>query len=111
MINWPGFKNKQTHHMHNTDIWTPVIGQTLYLKREPTNRRIKTLWPFMIPYNLAPYLSRFMARDVNKTFAAVIGEKVNRGAGYRLDIPCMCLVYGPKTYVNKLKELTDSLKN
>ena len=63
-----------------------------------------------VPYNLAPYLSQFLARDVNKAFAEVTGEKVNRGAGYRLEIPCVYRVYGPKTDVNKLIELTDSLK-
>ena len=50
------------------------------------------------------YLSPFLARGVNKAFAEVTGEIVNRGAGYG---PCVYLVYGPKTYV---KDLTDSLK-
>ena len=54
----------------------------------------------------SPYLSRFFARDVNKAFAEVSGEKVNRGAGYGLEIPCVYIVYGPETYVIKLKELT-----
>ena len=44
----------------------------------------------------SPYLFRFLARDVN--FADVTGEKVNSGAGYGLEIPCVYLVYGPKTY-------------
>ena len=34
-----------------------------------------------------------------KAFAEVTGEKVNRGAGYRLEIPCVYLV----TYVIKAK--------
>ena len=55
-------------------------------------------------YNL-PYLSQFLARDVSKAFAEVTGEKVNMGAG-----SCVYRVYGPKTYVIMLKELTDSLK-
>ena len=58
----------------------------------------------------SPYLSRLLARDVKKAFAEVTGEKINRGAGYRLEIPCVYRGYGPKTYVIKLKELTDSLK-
>ena len=32
--------------------------------------------------NLAPYLSRFLARDVNKAFAEVTGERVNQKVGY-----------------------------
>ena len=37
-------------------------------------------------------------------------EKKIQGAGYGLEIPSVYLVYGPKTYVIKLKELTYSLK-
>ena len=35
-------------------------------------------------------------RDVNKTFDRVTGGKVNRGAGYGLEIPCVYQFYGPK---------------
>ena len=59
----------------------------------------------------SPYLSRFLARYVNKAFAEVTGEKVNRGAGYRLEIPCVYHVYGQEKNVIKLKELTDSLQD
>ena len=38
---------------------------------------------------------------VNKAFAEDTGEKVNRGAGYGLEIPCVYIVYGPKTYVTR----------
>ena len=38
-----------------------------------------------VPYNLARIISLFLKRDVNK---ALVGEKVNRGAGYGLEIPC-----------------------
>ena len=41
-----------------------------------------------VPYNLAPSISLFLERDINKALAKVIGEKVNRGAGYGLEIPC-----------------------
>lgn len=100
------------------DNWTPAIVQTLLVKREPTNPKDKNAVAVYeedcivghVPYNLAPCLSRFLARDVNKAFAEVTGGKVNRGAGYGLEIPCVYRIYGPKTYVNKLKELTDSMK-
>ena len=29
-----------------------------------------------VPYNLAPYLSHFLSRDLNKAFAEVTGERV-----------------------------------
>ena len=74
------------------DKWTPVIGQTLLVKREPTNHKDKNAVALYeddcivghVPFNLAPYLSRFLARDVNKAFAEVTGEKVNRKAGYEV---------------------------
>ena len=59
--------------------------------------------PFTLPLSI-------FARYVNKAFAEVTGAKENRGAGCGLEIPCVYLVYGPKAYVIKLKELTDSLK-
>ena len=85
------------------DNWTPVIGQTLLVKREPTNPKDKYAvavyeedWVVgHVPYNLAPLLSLFLARDVNKAFAEVIGGKVNRGAVYGREIPC----------VNRIKDL------
>ena len=84
------------------DIWTPVIGQTLLVKREPTNKDKNAVAIYEEDsivghvYHL-PYLSQFLARDVNKAFAMVSGEKVNRGAGYGLEIPCVYCVYGSKT--------------
>ena len=58
-----------------------------------------------IPYNLAPKVSAFLKRDVNKGFAEITGMK--RGAGYGLDVPCVYRLYGPNVYVNKLKEFID----
>ena len=50
-----------------------------------------------VPYNLAPTLSAFLRREVNKGFAIVAGDKVNRGAGYGLEIPCTYRLYGGNT--------------
>ena len=36
--------------------------------------------------------------------------KVNRGAGYGLEIPCVYRLYGPKVYTDRMKQLTDSLR-
>ena len=58
-----------------------------------------------IPYNLAPKVSTFLKRDVNKGFAEITG--MNCGAGYGLKVPCVYHLYGPKVYVNKLKEFID----
>ena len=40
-----------------------------------------------IPYNLAPKVSALLKRDFNKGFAEITGERVDRGAGYGLEVP------------------------
>ena len=55
--------------------------------------------------NIAPYMSRFLKRDVNIAYAKVTGEKINRGDGYGLEIPC---IY--QLYIDKMKEIIHSLK-
>ena len=57
------------------------------------------------PYNLAPIISLFLRRDVYKAFARVTGGKVNRGADYGLET-----IYGPKPYVDKIREALHFLK-
>ena len=55
-------------------------------------------------------MSRFLKRDVNIAYAKVTGEKINRGAGYGLEIPCVYQLYGPREYIDKMKEIIYSLK-
>ena len=38
--------------------------------------------------------------DVNKAFSRVTEGKVNRGAGYGLEMPCVYQFYGPKPYID-----------
>ena len=99
------------------DIWTPVDGEMLRLIPEPTNSVDGNAVAVMkgqvvghVPFNLSPIISLFLRRDVNKAFARVTGGKVNRGAGYGLEIPCVYQFYGPKPYIDKLQEVIDSLK-
>ena len=63
-----------------------------------------------VPFNLAPIISLFLRRDVNKVFVRVTGGKVNRGAGYGLEMQCVYQFYGPKPYVDKIREVFHSLK-
>lgn len=101
------------------DSWTPVNGQALLLKREPTNSHdVHAVAVYFedqvvghVPYNIAPKMSAFLRRDVNKGFAEVAGDRVNRGAGYGLEVPCTYRLYGPKAYVDKMKEFVDSLRS
>ena len=55
-------------------------------------------------------MSRFLKRDVNIAYAIVTAGKINRGAGYGLEIPCIYRVYGPREYIDQMKEIIDSLK-
>ena len=38
------------------------------------------------------------------------GGKVNRGGGYGLEVPCVYRLYGPKVYIEKMRELVNSLR-
>ena len=79
------------------DVWTPIQGQILLVRREPTNIKDKNaVGVFLedvivghVPHNLATRFSQFLQRDVNKAFAEVTGGKVNRGGGYGLEVPCL----------------------
>ena len=53
--------------------------------------------------------SKFSEERTNKAFAKVIGERVNRGVGYGLEIPCIYFLYRPKP--EKMKELVESLSS
>ena len=95
-----------------------MLNEELILKREPTNKRDcnavavekEGVIVGHVPFNLAPFMSVFLRRDVNSGFAKVVGNRVNRGAGYGLEIPCEYSLYGPKAYIQKLKQLVPSLE-
>ncbi len=102
-----------------SEVWgTPVSGEMLLLKREPTNSKDKHAVAVYkddvtvghVPYNISASLSAFLRRDLNKAFAEVTGGKVNRGAGYGLEIPCVYRLYGPIVYISRMKEIVDSLR-
>ena len=62
-----------------------------------------------VPHNFASRLFHFLRRDVNKAFAEVTGARVNRGAGYGLEILCIYRLYGPPAYIERMKQLIDTL--
>ena len=103
-------------YMH---AWTATPGETLLLRREPDNPRDKSAVAVIkdgdivghIPYNISNTVSQFLRRDYNKAFAEVTGERVNQGAGYGLEIPCIYRFYGPEPYVKKLKDILTSLSD
>ena len=93
------------------DTWNAVLGQELILKPEPSNYKDKHAVAVLkddvivgqVPYNLAPHLSQFLRREINKAFAEVTGEKEKRGAAYGIEIPSVYRLYGPKVYIDKIK--------
>ena len=104
------------YHVY-VDIWAPTVGESLLVKPEPTNPNGKKAVAVLkdativghVPKNLAPRLFLFLRRDVNKAFAEVTGERVNRGAGYGLEVPCTYRLYGPQVYIDRMKQLVDEL--
>ena len=40
----------------------------------------------------------------------VTGSKINRGAGYDLELPCVYHFHGPVQYLTRLKELLDRVE-
>ncbi len=78
------------------DVWTPVVGEVLLLKREPDNVRDNCAVAVLkegqvvghIPYNISAIVSHFLSRDYNKAFVEVTGDRVNRGGGYGVEVPC-----------------------
>ena len=45
----------------------------------------------------------------NKAFTEVMVEMVSREASYRQEVPCVFHLYGPNTYIHKIKEPVEAL--
>ena len=74
-VNLNSRSQKWSHLYHDyKNIWQPTVGEVLVLKREPANDkdslavRIKKHGQVVghVPHNLAPLISYFLAREVNK---------------------------------------------
>ena len=104
------------------DVWEYEVGKTLQLRREVDNEidayAVAVVQEDLeedrvvghVPFNFAKPISLFLQRELNDGRVEVTREKINRGAGYGLELPCVYRLYGPKLYVNKLKELIEALK-
>lgn len=94
------------------DFWSPQLGEVLPIEREPTNEKDQFAVAVKyegrvvghLPFNIAPTVSRFLNRSVNKGTVEVTGARVNRGAGYGVEIPCKYRLYGSKKHVDILKK-------
>ena len=96
------------------DIWIPVQGEVLILKREPNNVKDKSAVAIYkegdivghVPYNISSLLSNFLKRECNKCFMEVTGSHVNCGAGYGVEVLC---IYRPQAYIERVQEVVQSL--
>ena len=94
-----------------------IFLQILLAKPEPSNVRDKSAVAVFkdgsivghVPINMAPILYQFLRREVNKAFVEVKGEKVNRGGGYGLEIPCVYRLYSRPWYIQRLKDTLEPL--
>ena len=95
------------------DIWQPTVGDILPLRREPSNDKDSLAVSIIkngnivghMPCNLAPLVSYFLMREVNKGLVELTGEKINRGAGMGLELPCIYRLYGPRPYLDRLEAM------
>ena len=77
------------------------------VEREPSNCKDKCAVAILnessvvghIPYNIAPTVLNFLL------VMEVMGGRVRQGSAYGMEIPCKYRFYGPKEYIDKLKEL------
>ena len=52
----------------------------------------------------------FLTRSQNKGVTEVTGTKVNRGAGYGLEIPCVYRLYGTRAYIERIKTAVEEIE-
>ena len=59
---------------------------------------------------MAIFVTKFLKRGANKGKVIITGKRVNRGAGYGLEIPCKYIFYGDvETTLPWLKSKLDYL--
>ena len=95
-------------------IWNPVLGQMLL--REPTIRKDRNAVGLFledvvvghVPHNSLNFYEGMLTRPSQSR--EVTGQKINRGAGYGIEIPCVYRLYGPKVYIEIMNELVSSLR-
>ena len=56
-------------------------------------------------------MTKFLKRPTNSGKVKVTGKRVNRGAGYGLELPCEYLFYGDKFSFEWLKKKKDLIVN
>ena len=108
--------------MHTEIFEALQLLDILLLKREPDNlvdASAVAVWKEdkivgHVPYNIASVISQFLTRGCNKGFVQVNGNKVNRGAGYGLEVPCTApctyRLYDPRPFIERITQIVQSLQ-
>ena len=99
------------------DVWTPTIGETLSLHCEPDNPKDTLAVAIMtgedvIVGHVPELFNRqfyFLQRDGHTGCCEVTGEKINRGIGVGLEIPCKYRLRHRSVYVKKLSSIINNL--
>ena len=91
------------------NIWEPLLGECLKCVKEPTNEvdkhavavfRINSLTKEVVvghvPKFISMIVSMFLSLPGCTLSIEVTGKRVNRGAGYGLEIPANFHFYGPE---------------
>ena len=105
------------------DIWNPVIGEILKCKREPTKDIDKHTVAIMcsdslgkesvvghIPHNISKFSSMFLTITSTAIEVEVLGKRVSRGSGYRLEIPVKYRYYGQEKLIQWLAKKLEAVK-
>lgn len=103
------------HHVYK-DIWTPTIGESLHCMRELLNKKDKYAVAIMkdnkvvghVPLSYSRHLSQFLQIRSSSLSCKVTGERVNRGGGYGLEVPCQYVIEGSTLAVNWLRKRIES---
>ena len=97
------------------DIWTPYVGETLSLHREPDNSKdpyavaLTTSDNEVVGHVPALFSFFFLQRHGHSGCCEITGERVNRGIGVGLEIPCIYCLRGKRLYINKLSVIVNKL--
>ena len=106
------------------DIWTPLVGEMLKCMHEPSNEvdenaiaivRTDSLRKESIvghmPQNISKICMLFLKVPNTSITAEVVGERLNRGGGYGLEIPVMYRFHGPEKLINWLGKKIKSIRS
>ena len=100
------------------ETWLPHVGEVLLLEREPLNSVDNYAVAIIksgtivgrVPRKYSALFFHFLTRNQNSDVAEVTGMKVNRGAGYGLEIPCIYRLYGKRAYIECLKTAVEEIE-